>query len=189
MPTDRFNPSHEAEIHERLVEYVASDGSSEENIEELVVRLVETLDGQIELLVDPFHVCKCLRTRDVHLNHWTRWSRNIFRPRLPRGWRRVLARAFRVASREKCSEWTHRMLLAWDVTMSEYRDENSDSFRWNASNQFLKIEKKMIFLSFRNQVRSSLTFSTSSVSFLISGGLKVLRSVASRRITSGRPLK
>lgn len=78
MPADSFNSSHETEIHERLVEDVASDCSSEENVEELVVRLVEPLHGHVKLLVDPFHVGECLRSRDVHLNHWTRRSRNIF---------------------------------------------------------------------------------------------------------------
>lgn len=91
MPTYSFNPSHETEIHESFVEDVAGDGSPEENVKELVVRLVEALDGQIKLLIDPFHVRKCLSSRDVHLDHWTRWSRNIFRPRLPCGWRRVLS--------------------------------------------------------------------------------------------------
>lgn len=78
MPADSFNASHETEIHERFVEDVASDCGSEENVEKLVIRLVKPLHSHVKLLIDAFHVCKCLRAWDVHLNHGAGRSRNIF---------------------------------------------------------------------------------------------------------------
>lgn len=135
VPTNRFDPRHKTEIHEVLIEDVAGDSGSKEDIKELMVRLVESLHSHVKVLVNAFDVRKCLGSGDVHLNHRTRRSRDVLHARLPR--RRRTSRAFRVAAREECSEWTHRMLLTWDVTVGEDRGENSNGFRGNASNELL----------------------------------------------------
>lgn len=80
MPADSFNASHKTEIHERLVKDVAGDCGSEENVKELVIRLVKPFHSHVKLFIDTFHVRKCLGTRYVHLDHWAGWARNIFRP-------------------------------------------------------------------------------------------------------------
>jgi len=88
MPANRFHPSYETKIHENFTEDVAGHSCSEEDVEEVMVRLVEPLDGQVELLVNAFDVGECLRAWYVHLDHWSRWARNVLRARLPSGWRR-----------------------------------------------------------------------------------------------------
>lgn len=77
MPPDRLHSSHQAQIHKHLIEDVTCHSRSEEDIQELMIRLVESLDGQVEFLINSFDIRKCLRSWDVHLDHGTRWSRNI----------------------------------------------------------------------------------------------------------------
>lgn len=84
VPSNSFNSSHETQIYERFIEDVARHSCSKENIEELVVRLIEPLDSQIEFLVDPFDVRECLRAWYVHLNHGSRWAWDVLRTCLPR---------------------------------------------------------------------------------------------------------
>lgn len=79
VPADCFHTSHKAQVHESFIKDIACDSCSEEDVEKLVIRLVESFHCQIEIFIDSFDVCKCLRSRDVHLNHWTRRSRNVLR--------------------------------------------------------------------------------------------------------------
>ena len=83
MPTDSLDSSHKTQIYKCFVEDIARHSCSKENVEKFMIRLVESFNSQIKFLVNPFDVRKCLCSRDVHLNHWSRWSRNIFRARLP----------------------------------------------------------------------------------------------------------
>lgn len=79
VPTDSFNTRHETQIYKCLAKDVARHSSSKENVEKLMIGFVESFDCHIKFLVNSFDVCKCLGTWDVHLDHWSWWSRNVFR--------------------------------------------------------------------------------------------------------------